>query len=101
MIFDRYRAYSEEPVKLRPEFVDSAVDGSLFVFSVVPEIDASFGASVIGDHAVVRASVGCYHTVIVAGIHKHFRDWNMPQVSDEAARKSWALFNQEYTGPKC
>lgn len=101
MIFDVYRAYSEEAFPLRPEFVESAVEGSLFVFSVVPEIECAFGAKVIGGAAVVRSSTGCYSTVVVAGVHKHFPNWDMNEVSDDAMRISREFFNQEYRRKAC
>lgn len=96
MIFDTYRAYSDEAIELRPEFCESAIPGSLFVFSVVPEIETSYGASVRGGTAVVRTTAQCYCRVVVAGIHRNFPDWDMPSVSDEAMARSHAFFGKEW-----
>lgn len=96
MIFDDYFVYSNEPFKLRPEFVESVAPGTLFVSSVVPEIVTAYGAKVYGAVALVETEAGCYCRVRVSGVHKHLPDWDMREVNDSTAAHSRAFFNQEW-----
>jgi hypothetical protein len=108
MIFDVYRAASgtngrkEATLELRPDFVASAVAGSLFVFSAVPDEPIPIGCRVEDGQVIVSLDypigLAVNVTIIVAGIHRHFPDWDMPHRTDAEAQKSWEFFNGEYHG---
>jgi hypothetical protein len=128
MIFDIYRTRGESTLDLRPDFVASAVPGSLFVFSAVADVPCTVGCRVEGAQVMVRVGCGPHErsapdsgeaaglpvpvqaqsslesneltqpgvTVTVAGVHRHFPDWDMPHRSDAEAQRSWDFFNGEY-----
>jgi hypothetical protein len=100
-LFGRYDVTVGGAVDLRPEFLESCVPGSLFVFSAVSSYPMPISAVVDGERLITgfHGHRRCVATIIVAGVHKDFPDWDMPRVSDEAMARSRRFFNQEWTGP--
>lgn len=100
MIFDVMEVVSGNPVRLRPDFVSSAVAGSLFVFSLVPEEPCAIGATVRGSEIEWRAKddndLGIPVRLVVAGIHLHFPDWDMPRKTDAERERSWGFWEKEW-----
>lgn len=96
MLCDRYEGRTNSVTPLRDDFADSLVGGSAFVFSIVTDEDIPLGACIEDDRLVVMAEREVYFSAIVAGINRHFPDWDMPKKSDEARDKSWAFWAQEW-----
>lgn len=97
MLFSKCEVWSAGEFALRPEFLESCAPDSLFVFSVVAARPVAVGACIDATGMLVtEAADRCPVTVIVAGVHKDFPGWDLPQVSDEAMARSRRFFNQEW-----
>lgn len=80
---------------LRREFFESVVPETLCVFALTPERPCDVGAEVLGSVVLLEASdphVRCH--LVVAGVHKRFPEWDMPTVSEDERRRSWAFWAQ-------
>ena len=90
-------------LRIRPELIAAAVPGSLYVFSAVPHTPCALGAyifdqAVFVDHNLQLPLEAVEVTVVVAGIHRDFPDWDMPLVSDAQRERSQAWWGQEWRG---
>jgi hypothetical protein len=72
----------------------ATVPNSLRVISITSSRSAETGAMVLGRTLTLHASEDQKYTVLVAGVHKMFPDWDMPIVSDEARDRSWRFWEQ-------
>ncbi|MEP6671713.1 MAG: hypothetical protein ABJF10_21310 [Chthoniobacter sp.] len=107
MVFDVYQVETisqrvlsddfEGQLALRPDFVASAVPESLFVFSVAPDYPSPFACRIRENHVCVLTKERAARvTVVVAGIHRDFPDWDMPHKTDAQREKSRAFWGQEW-----
>lgn len=99
MLFDVYHGAIGDAVPLRPDFVASVVPGSLFVFSLVTSSAMPVGGRVADGLLLTEGVRRVAFTAVVAGIHRHFPDWDLPRKSDAEREHSWAWWAQEWRAP--
>lgn len=95
MLFDIYAGRVGDRVPLRDRFSASLVDNSVFAFSVVPP---SLGAEVVDGELKMDGPAGTPFLAVVAGVNRHFPDWDMPLKTDEEAKRSKDFFAREWRG---
>jgi hypothetical protein len=94
-IFEVHFLQSGKCIPLTPEFVSCVVPGSLYVKSVVPSKAVRVHAGIVGT-GVFLDGPDCAVTVVVAGINRHFKDWNMPAKTGQEREHSWKWWRKAH-----
>jgi hypothetical protein len=82
---------------LRPRFLVSTVPGSHRVFGCVADRPCHCSVKMVGSSFVAMSSdASALLTVTIAGVHKHFPDWENPLKTDEERERSTAFWRKEW-----
>lgn len=86
--------------KIRQGLTQAAVTGSLFVWGLSADKPGRVSAEVTDDIVSAQADDPASNlTVVVAGVNRHFPEWQMPQRTDQERDSLWRFLGQEWGGP--
>lgn len=92
-LFNVYHGRVGESISVDERLLASVVPGSLHVKSVVPvHVQADLAGSMVN----AEGEIGEPFTVVIAGVNRHFPDWDNPMKTDKETEFSWRHLNHEW-----